>query len=172
MVNTNIQGPVPLSGRGFIARRHGDYQPGEFKQLNNCYIDEKGSIQNRNNFFCLRDNVNNVEEILGTYENFNVIHSFAAQYINNKFQGPWNLLWSDTNLPAATGTNPGKRLLGFFKYNDGIYWLSVKMNTNASSKITTWKFYLHYKLNYVPTNPSLPLTEVESSYLNKKIIRF
>lgn len=48
MTNTNIQGPIQISGRGQVTRPHGNFGPGEYSLLHNAEILEGKIIARRN----------------------------------------------------------------------------------------------------------------------------
>ncbi len=49
MVNTNVQSPIPLAGRGFTARHNDIYDAGEYPSLSNVFIKDQKLIS-RNGF--------------------------------------------------------------------------------------------------------------------------
>lgn len=49
MANPLVESPIPLAGSGFVAKRNGNFQPGEFKRLCNLEITPEGVIVNRRN---------------------------------------------------------------------------------------------------------------------------
>lgn len=163
MVNTNIQGVVPLAGKGFTAKQLGNYQPGEFNHLNNAFINDEGNLVSRPVIACaIPFNTNNSNGIIGHYDDYILVSSSTLQTISRfRNDDSQNLIFDQSDLPDAAGLNSGKRLLAFFQYNRGIYWLSQQIITDGTGKIITWKYFLHYKLNYQQDPAELfPLVEL------------
>src|SRR5688500_10414768 len=86
MVNSNIQGAIPLEGPGFVARRNGYFQSGEYKRLSNVEL-RGGLVKNRRNVRSpygvavgsTVDPIENAHGFVGHLANYSIITSKTEQ---------------------------------------------------------------------------------------------
>lgn len=126
MANTNIQGAVPLTGTGFVAKRNGNYERGEFKRLVNAEIDDE-VIRNRRSIVATGNSAFSVADpfpIIGYNDDYVIVASATQQHaisINGH-----TALWAPTSLPVPT--NGYHKLVGAFRYNKRNYWITLEYN--------------------------------------------
>lgn len=136
MSNRTIQGPVVLEGKGFVAKKNGDYKGGEFKRLTNIELSD-GVLTSRApiispNYSGPPDSANgiytnnNTLKFLGFHGEWSIYANLQDQFAVNsagqrvKMFSPFNAFptWSTIHkynyVPA-----------GFFTYNHIAYWIFV-----------------------------------------------
>lgn len=126
MANTNIQGVVPLLGSGFVAKRNGNYERGEFKRLVNAEIDGD-VIRNRRSIVATGPSafsMVNPFPIIGYNDDYVIVASASQQYAVSR--NGHTLLWAPTSLPVPAGGY--HKLVGAFRYNKRNYWLTLEYN--------------------------------------------
>lgn len=138
MVNTNIQGPIPITGRGMVIRPNGHFEPGEFKRLVDCEILDNKIVRRRN----MRQGYNEVlpgantprfigqtEEglIFSSYNEDDTDNSHMALFFRDNGGDPQDLESSElfSNYYNSILT------IGAFFYNNRNYWLGVKTTSGV-----------------------------------------
>ena len=140
MGNPIIEAPIPLAGNGFIAKRNGNFQPGEYKRLNNAEINADGYLVNRRNVY----NVNgentgsavtplvNPQRFIGNMDKYSIISCGRTQYLVG--DSTFLQLWS---LPADSGSSYSQ-FLGFFRYNNKNFWLAFEFNSAVDIRLVLY----------------------------------
>lgn len=146
MVNTNIQGPVPLDGVGFVARRKGDYLAGEYKKLKNVELTE-GVIRRRRSIASVLPDASpsptanpviNPFGFIGFLGEGVVTASKTHQRVSR--YGDEVTLWAPTSLPVPAAAGSWHNLVGCFEYNNYIFWISHQYDASAFG---IHKIYVH-----------------------------
>lgn len=137
MANQSEVADLLIEGaKGFVARPDHDFKAGEFRQLTNAEIVE-GRIQSRR---CIKQHGYNNSSIANT------VMSTGVKAIG--FYGQWTIYASETQQVAFDGVgnrqamfNPSTmidlggdltgwgRPVGFFEYNNNVYWLVLRYNS-------------------------------------------
>ena len=144
MVNQNIQGVVPIDGAGFKAIPKRSYKPGEYRRLVNCELRD-GHIKPRRNITACGSRGDTIEPIvnpypfIGFYKDYVIVANETEQWATNG-AGGYDALWPPTSLAAGSGANGFHKLVGVFVYNDKIYWISNKFDSDTGHH----RIYLHY----------------------------
>jgi len=140
MVNNNIQGVIPIAGKGFTVKRNGDYLPGEFKRLSNVEI-EDGILKNRRSIQSSHGKSTDV--VITQQDNpFGFIGSLK-QYsilVNETKQTAFNTaspveMWAPTLLTTPAETGSFHKIIGYFRYNNKNYWLTLEFRAGIHIKI-------------------------------------
>lgn len=175
MVNTNIQGIVPIDGPGFVAKDKGNYLPGEYRVLQDVEVID-GVIKPRRSIAALgwMDEVDvtpmtNTHGIVGFIDEFAIITSATAHQAVAP-SGVHNL-WSPTSLTKNATAGSFHKIVGAFEYNKTNYW--VTWEYNASS--LTHYIYLAYGApalytglggqTYVSLTKKIAVTSVETDFM-------
>lgn len=141
MTNTNVQAGIPLTGRGFVAKLEGHYAPGDYKHLSNAKITDDGVIVNRR---AVMATGLPAETLLITdpWPYFGYINEYSivgSKYSQRAVGSQHNYtLWSPTDLPVPL--NGWHKIVGVFKYNNIIYWITLKSDPAVDS-YTYWLYY-------------------------------
>lgn len=143
MVNQNIQGVIPIEGQGFVSRRHGDFKPGEFKRLTNVELHE-GAIKNRRNIKSVAGSaagiavapVVNPFGFIGKLRDYTLMVNETKQYAIN--QNSQIELWAPTQLPTPAEAGSFHKIIGFFRYNNINYWLTLEFRAGVHIKVALW----------------------------------
>jgi hypothetical protein len=157
MANSLIEGPIPLTGPGFVAKENGNFQPGEFKRLNNVEVDRSGVIVNRRNVYSVHGEntgaavtpITNPQRFIGNMGEYTIITNGTDQYIVGA--GTVVTGWNTFSGPAGGASY--SRFLGFFRYNNKNYWLVLEFNSGVSIALA-----LYYDAG-IPV-PDIPTTYV------------
>lgn len=144
MVNTNIQGPVPLEGAGFIARRNGNFQPGEFKRLTNVELWGNQLVGRRPVKSIAGDAsqtvafpVDNAFGFLGNFGKYAIIASSDYQFAIAA--GEQIAMWDPNfNLPVPAPAGSFHRLVGFFRYLKKNYWITLEFSAGVHIKLALY----------------------------------
>lgn len=132
MTNVQVPSPIPLAGRGFIAKLQGNYQPGEYRRLSNAVISDDGAIKNRRNMYTPK-HANYAElvdphPIVGHIESFTIVTS-ATQHKAVDHNNVINL-WEPSSLPLPVGG--WHKIQSAFLYNERYYWITLKYDPEAA----------------------------------------
>jgi hypothetical protein len=150
MVNSNIQGAIPLAGQGYVAKNKGNYQAGQYRRLSNCEITEEGTIRSRRNITVCDANsegtvgyghIDNPWGFVGYLRDYAIVCSKTRQ-VAVTTDGFRYELWDPLDLPvtAATGWH---KIVHAFKYNNVLYWLTAEWNPDTFLGFGQTDFYLH-----------------------------
>ncbi len=158
MVNTNIQGNVPIQGSGLSLKKFAVYNNGEYYRLHNALIDAEGRLTSRAPVNVMGDNgtvdkVTDVTRILGNWSSYSVICSETVQKALPADQfDTAKTLWAPTSLPVPGTAGSYHNLVSFFQYNQRQYWISVQYDAGAPMA-TRFSVILHNStLNYSEPN--------------------
>lgn len=152
MVNTNIQSPVPLIGKGYTQRPNATYDNGEYPLFNNVFIKDEG-METRNGITGLdiyrpgsdsMDNPKNFSNMMGfigyvTNTNINYLAAagqdslFTARQPEGGSLASANAYWGPTAL-QATQTEINFRVpIKAFMYQDRMIFVTMKAIPNAGN---------------------------------------
>lgn len=145
MTNTNIQGAVQLNGPGFVARRKGNFKPGEYMRLVNAELDRDGAVVNRRNIVNVGGLANATSfgscfPIIGTHDDGIIVASATVHRYLPPNTAPVTL-WAPTALPVPVGG--WHKIMGYFQYNKTSYWLTCDFDPNAAGGLTQYRFYIY-----------------------------
>lgn len=176
MVNTNIQSPVPLIGKGYTQRPNATYDNGEYPLFNNVFIKDEG-METRNGITGLDiyrpgsdnmdspKNFSNMMGFIGSFTKVGTNYVMAAGQDSMIATRQLSLTdtagfayWSPTNLQATqTGINfwvPIK----VFTYQDRTIIVTMKAIPNATNDgIQRFEYYWGKQDEYGPAS-TLPTT--------------
>ncbi len=160
MVNTNIQGAVPISGPGLSLKKFGASGNGEYHRLHNALITPEGHLTSRHPVDVMgtsgvTDKVPDVTRILGNWSSYTLITSKTVQKaMSSDPLDPCITMWAPTGLPVPVGGY--HNLVSFFQYNNRQYWISVQYDPTALMAVR-FSVILHATtLNYA--NPTAGIT--------------
>lgn len=137
MVNNNIQGAIPLAGKGHSFKKFGDYEPGEFFRLVNAEITNEGRIVGRRPVEAMGDNgttdgvITSYKRLLGTTDTYTLICNATEQKALTAGLNTTEDLWPPTDLPVPVGG--WHNLEAFFRYNRTDHWLSFKADLTGNT---------------------------------------
>lgn len=154
MVNTNIQGVVPIQGGvGLRYRPYTGYVPGEFKSIENLMIRD-GILTCRPALSAVGINnppatdnemdgggINsNLFPYIISKDNDNIVIAGGDNHklVSPGVSSPMTDLWSPDDLPL-TGLD-SNRIKGYFTYNSTYYWITEAVNSSDDS-ITMSLYY-------------------------------
>jgi hypothetical protein len=144
MTNVQIPSPIPLAGRGFVAKLKGNYQPGEYRRLSNAVISDDGLIKNRRNVYAVQHanyaTFDNPKPILGHIKSFTIMSS-ATQHKAIDHNNVINL-WLPNTLPVPVGG--WHRIEGAFLYNNRYYWITLKYDP-AGVGATKYTYHAYHR---------------------------
>jgi hypothetical protein len=127
MTNVQVPSPIPLAGRGFVAKLQGNYQPGEYRRLSNAIISDEGFIRNRRNMYTPQHanyaQIDNPKPILGHIDSFTLIANSSTQHKAIDHSTVIDL-WLPSTLPQPVAG--WHRIESAFLYNGRYYWLTLK----------------------------------------------
>ena len=141
MVNTNIQSPIPLMGRGKVYKTFDKYTSGEYRELRNCELLDE-SIVSRRSISSLATVGTPILEPLGwagVVEGRAIAVSKTQQIsyaqTTSSPSGTFNaVLWAPTNLPIPLPTATSFHVIrGVFKYNNRYYWLTHEYDSDDTT---------------------------------------
>lgn len=150
MVNQVEMADIPLAGRGFAHRPVGNFQPGEYKRLVNMVFTNDGTLRKRPpvELGFDGDPVENVGEFIGHLEEWVVFAlndgTDALKFCKRDGSGTnVNDIWvgDDLYVEDFDPDTEGHKIVGFFRYNNRNYWISISNNYTGTTD--TYKFYLH-----------------------------
>lgn len=160
MVNTNIQGVIPLQGRGHVKKPNGSYQSGEYKNLINCEINEHGQVVNRRNIVSAVSNASGRTEwdigkplgMIGSYrEVVALLSSIALRWVSKAGINIDGTMDND-NLPKPVAAGGFHRFYGYFYYNQRHYFISLQYDP-AAAVGTKYQIIIHYTVNASTVDP-------------------
>lgn len=158
MVNTNVQGVIPLQGRGHVKKPNGSYGSGEYKNLINCEINEHSQVVNRRNVVSAIHAVGDPSftdytEILGVIGNYREIAACLTTtelyWISKAGVNQAGLLNSLSLIQPAGGW---QRLYGYLFYNQRHYFISLKYDPAAGAGLK-YTLNIHYTVNASTVDP-------------------
>lgn len=142
MANTNIQGVINLNGPGFVAKKDGNYRPGEFKRLHNAELWD-GVVRQRRNihatgeYLGISASISNPEHFIGNLGSTSLVVSKTEQRAIS-----WDsdfTLWSPTSLPVDASSGSFHKITGFIEYNAKYYWTTHEYKSDT--KTHTYSVY-------------------------------
>lgn len=146
MVNTNIQGLIPLSEnpRGFIAKRHGNFQPGEYKRLSEAEISFDGSIRSRRSVKSCYGitpgssaiSMTNSFGFVGSMNSYSILVNSTVQRAVGP--GVTATMWAPTLLPTPAPSGSFHKIVGYFRFNNINYWITLEYTTGVSIKVALY----------------------------------
>lgn len=174
MANPLIEGPIPLGGAGFIAKENGNFQPGEYKRLNNLEIDSSGFLINRRNVYNVNgentgaavDSITNPQRFMGSMGEYSLISTGEDQYLVG--ESTFLPLWS---LSAGSGPSPSPSysiFLGFFRYNNMNFWLVFEFQSGVDIALAVY----YDAAIPVPDTPETYAAGYEASLTREVILSF
>jgi hypothetical protein len=158
MGNPLIEGPIPLSGAGFIAKENGNFQPGEYKRLSNVEIKPEGILANRRNVYSVHGentgvDVNpivNPHHFMGNMREYSLLAQGENQYIVG--DSTFLPLWTLADGFGPVGATSYSIFLGFFRYNNKNFWLVLEFESVISISLS-----LYY-------DDSIPVPDLPETY--------
>ncbi len=156
MVNTNIQGAVQIDGAGYRAKIKRQYNPGEYRQLQNCELRE-GMIHNRRPILaCDETNdtlvpLDNSLAIVGSANSY-VFACSATTQIATEGNTGYLTLWAPTSLPDNGHADSYHRIVHVYFYNDQYCWLTMEYEGDTGLFI--------YHLYTYPNSVSLNISTI------------
>jgi hypothetical protein len=163
MTNTQIPSPVPLSGRGFVAKLKGNYQPGEYKLLSNVLITDDGILRNRRNIYTFKhgnyQTLASPHPIYGSITNYTIVGSDTQHQAVD--EGSIINLWSPAGLPVPAGG--WHRIQSAFLYNNRYYWITLAYDPTAA----TYTYHAYHRAVGAAglADPDLTLANMEDATL-------
>jgi hypothetical protein len=141
MSNTQVPSPIPLTGRGYVAKLKGNYQPGEYRQLANAVISgDDGILKNRRNIQAFQHanygSFTNVQTIKGNIDTYTIVAS-PTQHRAIDYNSVINL-WAPTGLPVPAGG--WHQIEGAFLYNARYYWITLAWDPAGAGTYTYYAY--------------------------------
>lgn len=132
MVNTNIQAPINLAGKGHINKLREGYTSGEYTKLINAELDADGRIINRRpirfqggSFTGSR--IDKVRDFIGYFGPNPIVVGNDGMYLYPPDSSIARVnLWSPSNLPYYGHTVNYCIIKKFIRYNGKNYWICVE----------------------------------------------
>ena len=152
MVNTNIQSPISLIGRGKVYRTFDTYRPGEYKELKNCEaVDELLTVRRPikslfSSAYAPITSITDPQSWVGHVEGRAIVISKTQQFAHTQTAsnaGGNNLvLWAPTSLPVPLPTATSFHVIrGVFKYNNRYYWLTHEYDSDDTAFLIDLLFF-------------------------------
>lgn len=174
MANSIIEGPIPLAGPGFIAKENGNFQPGEYKRLNNLELDESGVLVNRRNIYNVNgentgsavNSITNPQRFMGNIGRFALISTGPNQHLagDSTFLPLWSCAASGGPTPAPSFS----KFVGFFRYNNKNFWLVMEFASGVAVRLVLY----HDASIPVPDIPETYAAGYEASLTRTVILSF
>lgn len=140
MTNPQVPSPIPLAGRGYVAKLKGNYQPGEYRQLANAVINDEGILKNRRNIQAFQHAnygpFTNVQGVKGNIDSYTIVSS-PTQHRAIDYNSVINL-WAPTGLPVPAGG--WHQIEGAFLYNKRYYWITLAWDPAGSGTYTYYSY--------------------------------
>ncbi len=128
MVNTNIQGVIPIDGRGFTAKNRRVLDAGEYSVLSNMRI-EDNILQSRHNVFHYAPEGTVSPPLVDPFPFVGFVGPTVVVASKNAQLGcePGTAhvaMWLPTALPTDGNANSFNKIVGVFEYNKIWFWLT------------------------------------------------
>lgn len=143
MVNTNIQGVIPLTGRGFTAKVKRNYSSGEYHKLSNArligdYIQTRFNVSHYQAVDQVAAPIVNAQPFVGFLEEYVITVSTTEQW-SYKTGSAKTAMWAPTSLPKNGHVDSFHKIVSVFEYD--VYWNWLTWEYNGTTGVSTIWLY-------------------------------
>lgn len=143
MSNVLNESPIQLGGSGFVAKKNGNFLPGEYKKLCNMEIDNDGALVNRRNIYSVYgketggagDMVAGYHRFLGHMGEYTLYCDKTFQYLIG--ESTYQRLWYVLPFGPVGGASYSS-FLGFFRYNNKNYWIVFEFEAGVRVSVVLY----------------------------------